>query len=104
MRQCCPRCGEGALFAGWNRLHDTCSVCGLELERRSGDTWFFMYMTTAGLTGTLVVAMFLIRPRVIWVGQILVALAGAAIIGLTLPLRKGLGVAIDYWIEGDGEG
>ena len=104
LRQQCPRCGKGPLFAGWNRLHETCPVCGLEFERRVGDTWFFMYMTTAGLTGSLVVTMFLLRPRVIWVGQILVALAAAAIIGLTLPHRKGLAVAIDYWIEGDGEG
>ena len=104
LRQRCPRCGKAPLFAGWNRLHETCPVCGLEFERRVGDTWFFMYMTTAGLTGSLVVAMFLIRPRVIWVGQILVALAAVAIIGLTLPHRKGLAVAIDYWIEGDREG
>ncbi len=101
LRQRCPRCGEGPLFAGWNRLHETCPVCGLELEGRVGDTWFFMYMTTAGLTGSLVVLMFLIRPKVIWVGQILVALAAFAIIGLTLPHRKGIAVAIDYWIEGD---
>lgn len=104
LRLRCPRCGKGLLFAGWNHLHETCPVCGLEFERRVGDTWFFMYMTTAGLTGSLVVAMFLLRPRVIWVGQILVALAAVAIIGLSLPYRKGLAVAIDYWIEGDGEG
>lgn len=102
LRQRCPRCGEGQLFAGWNHLHEQCPVCGLELEQRVGDTWFFMYMTTGGLTGSLVVAMFLIRPRVIWVGQIIVSLAAVAIIGLSLPHRKGMAVALDYWIEGDG--
>ncbi|HEV2854805.1 MAG TPA: DUF983 domain-containing protein [Thermoanaerobaculia bacterium] len=104
LRQRCPRCGEGPLFAGWNRLHEHCTVCGLELERRVGDTWFLMYMTTAGLTGSLVVAMFLIRPRVLWVGQVVVCLAAVVIIGLSLPLRKGIAVALDYWIEGAGEG
>ena len=64
-----------------------------------GDTWFLMYMTTAGLTGSLVVAMFLIRPRVVWVGQLLVCLAAVAIIGLSLPYRKGLAVAINYLVE-----
>src|SRR5215210_2774275 len=99
----CPRCGEGSLFAGWNRLHGHCPVCGLEFERRVGDTWFFMYMSTAGITGSLVVAMFLIRPRVIWIGQIVVSLAAVAVIGLSLPYRKGIAVALDYFIEGDEE-
>ena len=103
LRLLCPRCGEGPLFAGWNRLHEHCPVCGLELERRVGDTWFFMYMSTAGLTGSLVVAMFLIRPRVIWIGQLVVCLAAIAIIGFSLPYRKGIAVALDYFVEGDGE-
>jgi len=104
LRLRCPRCGEGKLFASWNHLLETCPVCGLEIERRLGDTWFFMYMSTAGLSGALVVAMFVIRPRVVWVGQILVCLAAIAIIGLSLPYRKGIAVALDYWIERDGSG
>jgi uncharacterized protein (DUF983 family) len=99
----CPRCGEGQLFASWNHLLETCPVCGLDFERRLGDTWFFMYMSTAGLSGALVVAMFLIRPRVVWIGQILVCLA-IAVIGFSLPYRKGIAVALDYWVEGDDSG
>jgi uncharacterized protein (DUF983 family) len=99
----CPRCGEGPLFAGWNRLHERCSVCGLAFERRSGDTWFFMYMSTAGLTGLLVVTMFLIHPRVIWIGQIVVCLAAVALIGFSLPYRKGVAVALDYLVGRGGE-
>ena len=95
----CPRCGEGRLFRGWNRLYDACLVCRLPFEPHSGDTWFFMYMTTAGLTGVLVVLMFLIRPAVVWVGQIAVAIAAVVVIGATLPLRKGLAVALDYLVE-----
>ncbi|HSS77325.1 MAG TPA: DUF983 domain-containing protein [Thermoanaerobaculia bacterium] len=104
LRLRCPRCGEGRLFASWNHLLEACPVCGLEIERRLGDTWFFMYMSTAGLSGALVVAMFVIRPRVVWIGQILVCLAAIAIIGLSLPYRKGIAVALDYWIEGAGSG
>lgn len=103
LRHRCPRCGEGSLFAGWNRLRERCPVCGLAFERRSGDIWFFVYMSTAGLTGLLVVAMFLLRPRVIWVGQILVCLAAIALIGLSLPYRKGIAVALDYLIGRVGE-
>jgi uncharacterized protein (DUF983 family) len=98
LRGRCPRCGVGRLFSGWNRLRDFCPACGLPFEPGSGDTWFFMYMTTAGLTGTLIVAMFLLRPRVVWMGQVAVLLAAFILIGLTLPLRKGLAVAIDYLV------
>jgi uncharacterized protein (DUF983 family) len=104
LRGRCPRCGQAPLFAGWNRLHERCAVCGLAFEQRSGDTWFFMYMSTGGLTGLLVVTMFLIRPRVLWIGQVAVALAAVAVIGLSLPYRKGVAVALDYLIERDGKG
>jgi len=58
-----------------------------------------MYMSTAGLTGLLVVTMFLLRPRVLWIGQVLVGLAAIAIIGLSLPIRKGIAIALDYLLE-----
>lgn len=86
------------MFQRWNLLHERCAVCGLDIEARSGDTWFFMYMSTAGLTGTIVVLMFLLRPRVLWVGQALVVIAAVLVIGLSLPLRKGLAIALDYLI------
>lgn len=98
LRRRCPRCGEGALFTGWHRLRESCPACGLVYEPRTGDTWFFMYMTTAGLTGLLVVSMFLFRPAVVWMGQVAVGLAGLVVILLSLPYRKGLAVALDYWI------
>lgn len=103
LRKRCPRCGEGPLFEGWHRLRERCPVCGLAFEERTGDTWFFMYMTTAGMTGALVAAMFLIRPRVVWVGQVVVALLGLALMGLSLPYRKGVAVALDYLIERGGQ-
>lgn len=103
-RQRCPRCGEGALFLGWNRLRESCPVCGLRFESHTGDTWFFMYMSTAGLTGVLVVCMFLLRPRIVWVGQIVVCAAAILVIGLTLPYRKGIAVALDYLVERRTEG
>lgn len=99
LRGRCPRCGVGRLFHGWNRLRDDCAVCHLRFEPHSGDTWFFMYMTTAGLTGVFVVVMFLVRPRVVWAGQLAVLAAAFVVIGLSLPLRKGLAVALDYLVE-----
>jgi uncharacterized protein (DUF983 family) len=99
LRLRCPRCGEGPLFHGWNRLHERCPVCGLVYERATGDTWFFMYMTTAGLTGVLVVAMFLIRPRLVWVGQLVISAAALVLIVLSLPFRKGIAVALSYLVQ-----
>lgn len=61
-----------------------------------------MYMSTGALTGILLVILFLIRPRVVWIGQLAVSLAAVALIGLTLPYRKGLAVALDYLIEAKG--
>ena len=58
-----------------------------------------MYMTTAGLTGVLVVLLFLVRPAIVWIGQILVALAAIGVIVLSLPYRKGIAVALDWLVE-----
>lgn len=99
LRRRCPRCGEGELFQGWNHLRETCPVCGLRYEPRTGDTWFFMYMTTAGMTGVLVVIMFLLRPRVLWIGQAIVMVAALVLMGLSLPFRKGVAVALDYLVS-----
>jgi uncharacterized protein (DUF983 family) len=34
----CPRCGEGALFAGYLTVAETCAVCGFDLSKQdSGD-------------------------------------------------------------------
>jgi len=98
----CPRCGRGRLFHGWHKLNERCAVCGLVFERQPGDTWFFMYMTTAGLTGVLVVTMFLIRPRAVWLGQLGIAVAALMLIVLSLPFRKGLAVAVNYLLERSG--
>jgi len=99
LRRRCPRCGEGPLFTGWHRLRDACPVCGLVYERRTGDTWFFMYMSTAGLTGVLVVAMFLVRPQVVWLGQLAVCAVALVVIVLSLPYRKGVAVALGYLVD-----
>jgi len=99
LRLRCPRCGVGRLFHGWNRLNESCPACGLAYERQPGDTWFFMYMTTAGLTGVLVVAMFLIRPRIVWLGQAAICAAALVLIVLSLPFRKGIAVAVLYLIQ-----
>ena len=35
--QRCPKCGKGALFGGYLKVKDTCSVCGEELHHQRAD-------------------------------------------------------------------
>ena len=38
LRMRCPRCGEGPLFAGYLRIAEACTVCGLPLSKNdTGD-------------------------------------------------------------------
>jgi uncharacterized protein (DUF983 family) len=95
----CPRCGQAPLFQSWHVLHERCAVCGLDFEPDSGDTWFFMYMTTAGLTGVLLIVMLVVRPASLLLGQLLLLGGAILLIGGTLPYRKGLAVALDYLVR-----
>jgi uncharacterized protein (DUF983 family) len=93
----CPRCGEGDLFVMLGTFREKCAVCAFNFEERAGDCWAFFYITTAALTGILIVIMFFIRPTEIWLGQMGIGLAAIVLILLTVPMRKGLALAIDYW-------
>ena len=99
LRGRCPRCGQGALFETWHQIRERCPQCDLEYEPSAGDTWFFMYMTTGGLTGVMIVAMLLSRPSNLFLAQLVLIPVAILVIGGTLPYRKGLAVAIDYLIE-----
>ncbi|HYC00817.1 MAG TPA: DUF983 domain-containing protein [Candidatus Limnocylindrales bacterium] len=99
LRRRCPRCGEGRLYHGWMTLRETCDVCGLHFQRESGDTWAFVYLSTAGMTGVVVIAMLLVQPDNLLVGNTLLILGATAAIVLTLPYRKGVAVALSYWLD-----
>lgn len=96
----CPRCGIGRLFATWYTLAPCCPHCRLDLDSRDGDTWAVMYISTAAITGVFVVVMlFWIRPQTVWVGQAVLLPMALLTIGGSLPRRKGLAIAFDYWTE-----
>lgn len=99
LAQRCPRCGEGRVFDRWNSLSAQCAVCGCALERREGDCWFFMYMTTGFFTGLMIAAMFVITPENVLLGQITVGSIGLALIVVTLPARKSMAIALDFFLE-----
>ena len=95
----CPRCGKGKVFATWNVVVEVCSSCGLDLERRGGDAWFFTYMTTAFLTGILILFMFFYRFSNLLFEQFAVVVGCFGLIALSLPVRKSVGIAIDFLVE-----
>jgi uncharacterized protein (DUF983 family) len=99
LRRRCPQCGQGQLFAGWSRLNRTCSSCDFDFVKHEGDTWAFMYLSTAFITGFFIVVMFWIPPNNLWMGRILLASAALFFFYLTWPFRKGLAIAFNYLIE-----
>lgn len=98
-RRRCPQCGRSKLFSGWWQLADSCPYCGLALASRESDTWAFMYLSTAFITGLFILSMLLILPKSLWVGRVIVAVAALGLFVLSAPVRKGLAIAIDYIVE-----
>ncbi len=99
MRKRCPRCGLGRLFTSWYTVAEQCPHCHLEYESRDGDTWAFMYVTTAGLTGVIIVGMLLFRPPTLWISQVVVTALAVGIVLLSMPYRKGVAIAIHFISE-----
>jgi uncharacterized protein (DUF983 family) len=87
------------MFDGWLSLRDHCPDCQQLFQKGSGDTWALLYLSTAGLTGVLVIFMLVVNPFSILANRALLACLAFTLIVSTLPLRKGLAVAIDYLID-----
>ena len=99
LKRRCPQCGRGKLFVGWWQLDDSCSYCGLKLASRESDTWAFMYLSTAFITGIFILSMLMVLPKSLWVGRFAVAVAALFLFVISAPYRKGLAIAFDYLIE-----
>lgn len=99
LRGRCPRCGRGRLFDRRYRLRAACDECGLPIETLGADTWALMYLSTAGLTGVVVVAMLVIRPESLLLGRAVLATAATVAIVCSVPARKGAAVSLNYFIE-----
>jgi hypothetical protein len=55
-----------------------------------------MYLSTAFMTGVIVVGMLLIHPPNLWLGRAGVFAAAMLFIVATMPYRKGVAIALDY--------
>ena len=86
----CPRCGRGALFAGWLRLNAVCHVCGVRFDRYAGN-WLGPTVLAYGLGGiAAVVAGVLLVPRYGFfrgLSPVLVLVATAAALVALRPLK-----------------
>lgn len=59
----CPHCGRGRLFAGWFRLHPTCTYCDVRFARARGEMLGATYINTT-LTLTLaLIGFFAVEAR-----------------------------------------
>lgn len=100
MRLRCPRCGKGKLFEKWGLLEVRCEECALPLRVYDENTWFFMYMSTAGITGIFILSMLLMTPPQNEVpAKIGVGLLSLAVFFFTHQSRKGMAVAWEYWLD-----
>jgi Protein of unknown function (DUF983) len=86
-------------------MNKSCDGCGMNFDQSEGNTWFFMYFTSGGAVGVCFLILYFWRPAnedLPWVGALMISTALALLIG-TLPLRKSLGMAMDYLIEPPGD-
>lgn len=97
LRKRCPRCGDGPLFEGWYTIRESCPACALPFDPTPGGTWAFMYLSTAFMTGVIVVGMLMIHPPNMWIGRVGIFAAVMLFIIGTMPYRKGIAIAIDYF-------
>lgn len=99
IQKLCPQCGKTKIFTKWLNTIEECPHCHFNFEEKHGDTWIFTYMTTAGLTGIIILFMLLITPPNFVNRQIYILVIAFSTIMLTLPIRKALAFAILYWFE-----
>jgi uncharacterized protein (DUF983 family) len=103
VRQRCPRCRHGAVFAGLFRMHARCAACGLVFAREQGYFTGAMYLSYGlGLLATAPVWLpmaLLGRP----LGEVLPVVGGLLIAGSPWLFRYArvlwlhLDHAIDHW-------
>lgn len=94
----CPHCAKGALFSGFLKVKETCSVCGYDLasiETGDGPATFIMQIT-GFLVGFSALMVEIRWHPPIWLHLIVwIPLAAGLSLGLMRP-GKGLMTALQY--------
>jgi len=95
LRNRCPHCGKGKLFAGWKDL-ERCSVCGLVFSRNPGDTWAFTIVGDRLPIGAIIIAIYFGVVRSYPVLGMTIMVGAVAWLIWTAPNRWGVGIALHY--------
>ncbi|HME71910.1 MAG TPA: DUF983 domain-containing protein [Myxococcota bacterium] len=103
VRERCPCCGSGRLFAGVLRFHAACSACGLQIEQWRGEwiTPTYIASSVGMLAGFgLMAALYLSGRGLDGPVPLEVVVGGAAALAAGAALRpsKSFWVAFLYWI------
>ena len=89
-RRCCPRCGQGRMFAGYLTPKESCSVCGLAFEPLRADdapAYFTLFIVGHIVISGLLLTEKLFHPA-LWLQYLWLPVAIIMMLGL-LPLIKG---------------
>jgi len=94
----CPRCGLGPIFQRWWTYteYKECPRCALPYDPR-GESLGFMYLSTAFLTGIMFIVLITVPPRDLATYRIGLVTGALALYGATLPFRKGIAIALNYF-------
>ena len=95
----CPQCGEASIFRSFMTVVERCPVCRCPIQSREENTYFLMYVTTAALTGVVILGMFAVTPRHFWLGRLFVVAAALCLYLGTYQRRKGLAIAVEYCLD-----
>jgi uncharacterized protein (DUF983 family) len=93
----CPHCGKGPQFRKWFTLHTACPVCGYKLEANPGDTWGFWIVGDRILIAAAIALLYFGFTPESWWGRGLFLASVVVPLVWTMPHRKGVGVALDYF-------
>ena len=102
LRQRCPVCGRGKIFAGFFKTNERCPVCGFEFEREPG------YYTGAIAINLVVSELLIAIIAVPLAASQVVPISTLIILGVTLPVllpilfyrpTKSLWMSFDHFIH-----
>jgi uncharacterized protein (DUF983 family) len=99
----CPRCGVCPIFESYFELVEKCRGCGLPIHAREEDTYFFMYLSAGFITGCFIIGLFFFVPKDKVLANVLLFVSSILIYLLSQKPRKGLAIALDYFVDSRSE-
>ena len=105
-RQCCPACGNGALYGSYLKVETACSICGQELHHQRADDappYFTMLIVAHVVVGSALSVERQYRPEM-WVHMLLWLPATIGLSLWLLPRIKGALIGLQWALRMHGFG